>query len=72
MRQANLSVNDYGCFPHLRPDPNCPTLISFLRGFLSLKHGVPMHGAFSRLFRALDPELWTPISFAIDGERFMA
>jgi predicted transposase YbfD/YdcC len=28
----------------------------FLRGFLSLKHGVPKHDAFSRLFRALDPD----------------
>jgi hypothetical protein len=29
---------------------------TFLRGFLSLKHGVPKHDAFSRLFRALEPD----------------
>jgi hypothetical protein len=28
----------------------------FLRGFLSLKHGGSKHDAFSRLFRALDPD----------------
>jgi hypothetical protein len=29
---------------------------SYFRGFLSLKHGVPKHDAFSRLSRALDPD----------------
>lgn len=28
----------------------------FLRTFLKLKHGIPSHDAFSRLFRILDPE----------------
>jgi predicted transposase YbfD/YdcC len=28
----------------------------FLRGFLQLKHGLPSHDTFSRLFRYLDPE----------------
>jgi predicted transposase YbfD/YdcC len=39
----------------------------FLRGFLSLKHGVPKHDAFSRLFRALDPD-----QFRDAFQRFMA
>jgi hypothetical protein len=56
VRRADLSANDYGCFPHLLPDPNCLAFISLLRGFLSLKHGMPKHVAFSRLFRALDPD----------------
>jgi predicted transposase YbfD/YdcC len=29
---------------------------SFLREFLTLKHGLPSHDTFSRLFRALDPD----------------
>jgi hypothetical protein len=28
----------------------------FLRGFLTLKNGLPSHDTFSRLFRALDPD----------------
>ena len=28
----------------------------FLRGFLTLKHGLPSHDTFSRVFRLLDPE----------------
>ena len=28
----------------------------FLRGFLTLKHGLPSHDTFSRIFRLLDPE----------------
>ena len=27
----------------------------FLRQFLRLRHGIPSHGTFSRLFRLLDP-----------------
>src|SRR3954466_11700365 len=29
---------------------------AFLRGFLTLKHGLPSHDTFSRVFRLLDPE----------------
>ena len=29
---------------------------AFLRGFLTLKHGLPSHDTFSRIFRLLDPE----------------
>jgi hypothetical protein len=29
---------------------------AFLRGFLTLKHGLPSHDPFSRVFRLLDPE----------------
>lgn len=29
---------------------------SFLRGFMMLKHGVPIHDAFSNLFNALEPQ----------------
>ncbi len=39
----------------------------FLRGFLTLKHGLPSHDTFSRLFRLLDPE-----RFAAAFQRFMA
>ena len=31
----------------------------FLRGFLTLGHGLPSHDTFSRLFRQLDPEQFT-------------
>jgi hypothetical protein len=34
----------------------------FLRGFLKLKHGVPSHDTFSRLFRFLDPSSSAPRS----------
>src|ERR1700677_483827 len=40
---------------------------SYLRGFLSLKHGVPKHDAFSRLSRALDAD-----QFRAAFQRFMA
>jgi len=30
----------------------------FLHTFLKLKHGIPSHDAFSRLFRVLDPEVF--------------
>jgi predicted transposase YbfD/YdcC len=39
----------------------------FLRGFLELKHGLPSHDTFSRLFRLLDPE-----QFRATFQRFMA
>ena len=39
----------------------------FLRGFLKLKHGVPSHDTFSRLFRFLDP-----VQFRAAFQRFMA
>ena len=39
----------------------------FLRGFLKLKHGVPSHDTFSRVFRLLDPE-----QFRTCFQRFMA
>jgi hypothetical protein len=39
----------------------------FLRGFLKLKHGVPSHDTFSRLFRFLDPT-----QFRAAFQRFMA
>ena len=39
----------------------------FLRGFLTLKHGIPSHDTFSRLFRLLDPE-----QFRAVFQRFMA
>lgn len=39
----------------------------FLRGFLKLKHGVPSHDTFSRVFRLLDPE-----QFGACFQRFMA
>ena len=39
----------------------------FLRGFLQLKHGVPSHDTFSRVFRLLDPE-----QFRACFQRFMA
>src|SRR3954466_4797969 len=29
---------------------------AFLRGFLTLKHGLPSHDTFSRIFRLLDPD----------------
>ena len=29
---------------------------AFLRSFLTLKHGLPSHDTFSRIFRLLDPE----------------
>ncbi len=38
----------------------------FLRGFLKLKHGVPSHDTFSRLFRFLDPT-----QFRAAFQRFM-
>ena len=39
----------------------------FLRGFLTLRHGLPSHDTFSRLFRLLDPE-----QFGATFQRFMA
>src|SRR5271155_3238066 len=39
----------------------------FLRGFLSLKNGLPSHDTFSRLFRLLDPA-----AFGAAFQRFMA
>ena len=39
----------------------------FRRGFLKLKHGVPSHDTFSRVFRLLDPE-----QFGACFQRFMA
>jgi predicted transposase YbfD/YdcC len=39
----------------------------FLRGFLSLKNGLPSHDTFSRLFRLLDPA-----KFGVAFQRFMA
>ena len=39
---------------------------SFLRSFLKLKHGLPSHDSFSRLFRRLDPE-----QFRACFQRFM-
>lgn len=39
----------------------------FLRGFLSLKNGLPSHDTFSRLFRLLDP-----VKFGAAFQRFMA
>src|SRR5271168_2584273 len=39
----------------------------FLRGFLSLKNGLPSHDTFSRLFRLLDPA-----KFGAAFQRFMA
>jgi predicted transposase YbfD/YdcC len=38
----------------------------FLRGFLKLKHGLPSHDTFSRLFRRLDPD-----QFRACFQRFM-
>ena len=38
-----------------------------LRGFLSLKNGLPSHDTFSRLFRLLDPA-----KFGVAFQRFMA
>ena len=38
----------------------------FLRGFLKLKHGLPSHDTFSRLFRMLDPD-----QFRAAFQRFM-
>jgi predicted transposase YbfD/YdcC len=38
-----------------------------LRGFLTLRHGLPSHDTFSRLFRLLDPE-----QFRASFQRFMA
>lgn len=43
------------------------TKLEFLREFLALKHGVPSHDTFSRLFRLLDPE-----QFRECFQRFMA
>ena len=40
---------------------------SFLRGFLSLKNGLPSHDTFSRLFRLLDP-----VKFGAAFQRFIA
>jgi hypothetical protein len=40
---------------------------SLLRGFLTLKNGIPSHDTFSRLFRLLDPD-----KFAAAFQRFMA
>lgn len=40
---------------------------TFLRGFLTLKHGLPSHDTFSRLFRMLDPD-----QFRAAFQRFMA
>jgi predicted transposase YbfD/YdcC len=40
---------------------------SFLRGFLELKHGLPSHDTFSRLFRNLDPD-----QFRASFQQFMA
>jgi predicted transposase YbfD/YdcC len=39
----------------------------FLRGFLKLKHGLPSHDTFSRVFRLLDPD-----QFRACFQRFMA
>jgi len=39
----------------------------FLRGFLTLTHGLPSHDTFSRLFRSLDPN-----QFRDSFQRFMA
>ncbi len=39
----------------------------FLRGFLTLAHGIPSHDTFSRLFRSLDPD-----QFRAAFQRFMA
>ena len=39
----------------------------FLRGFLTLEHGVPSHDTFSRIFRLMDPE-----AFGQAFQRFMA
>lgn len=33
----------------------------FLRGFMTLKHGIPSHDAFSDLFNALDPASFQPV-----------
>jgi hypothetical protein len=40
---------------------------AFLRGFLTLEHGLPSHDTLSRLFRLLDPE-----QFRAVFQRFMA
>ena len=40
---------------------------SFLRGFLTLRNGIPSHDTFSRLFRLLDPD-----RFGAAFRRFMA
>jgi hypothetical protein len=40
---------------------------AFLRGFLSLEHGPPSHGIFSRVLRLLDPD-----QFRACFQRFMA
>ena len=40
---------------------------AFLRDFLTLKHGLPSHDTFSRLFRQLDP-----VQFGAAFQRFMA
>jgi hypothetical protein len=32
----------------------------FLRGFLLLKHGIPSHDTFSRVFRRLEPNRFSP------------
>lgn len=51
---------------------------AFLRGFMTLEHGIPSHDAFSDLFNALDPASFHPVmqrlveNFASDLEDVIA